>query len=610
MVDIQDIRCALQSSDEETRRLALQSLRVVTAPEKQAVLFTAMGDENWRVRKEAVECFLCSNPDLNSVELLLDLLRNEDNAGLRNSAAEALIRLGSAYASSLIKMLEDQDADVRKFIIDVMGAIGDPVFVPSLLHSLNDLDVNVASAAAEQLGVLGDQGASENLMQSIFTRDEVLFRFSALSSLGILAKPAQIPDELKQLAEQDIFRKAVFECLGAISDESSIKLLLNGFSCIQKNSRAAALKALYKIYGRSSSDSQAKICDALQLLKDSDVVTGLMELFDSRDKALVEALLWSSAVIRDARFIPLLIEAYSDGITANTALSALKSFGDGALHKIIAGYATLDENGRSGLCILIGECEYSEFSAIIKDALHDPAAKVRKAAAITAGKLGLISLLPDLVLLVDDADPSVFASSVARLQALAMIDRTAIQSEAALFCSSAKLQCRKAAALLLASLGELDQLALLIKDEDPQVRKTAAFAIGANRLEKSGSKLLLALSDENPDVRIAVADALANLRDPSTLDSLELALNDNDVFVQSSILKAIAKIDSSRALSIISNIHTKADGLLMITIIKICEDTYNSESEIIIRNALNSSDRDIARQAARSLEHITANNSN
>lgn len=606
MIDLQDIRGALTSADEETRRSALHSLRNCDVPEKQTLLFTAMGDESWRVRKEAVESYLHSNPDPDSVKLLLELLRNQDNAGLRNSAAEAVIRLGSVCAAPLITMIDDPDADVRKFIIDIMGAIGAPVFVPSLLHSLHDPEVNVASAAAEQLGALGDGEAAEYLMQALFLRDEVLFRHSTLVALGILAKPVAIPYELIQLADMEILRKAVFDCLGAISDDSSLELLLNGLSSRQKNCRSAALKALYNIYRRSSPMARRKFQDALLLCREHDVIIGLLDLFDSHDGVLAEALLWASAMTRDSRFIPLIIEAYADERTANTALSTLKNFGQEALNNMIPRYSTLDENGKSVLCILIGECGYSEFNTILQDALHDPSAKVRIAAATTVGILGLTASIPDLFLLIDDNESSVYTAAVTSLQALVRISPGVISTEVAHFCSSRKSQHRKAAAQLLATLGEPDRLLHLLNDEDHEVRKAAVSAVGVNRIESSGSMLVSALLDESPDVRIAVADALGNLRDPETLDALEHALNnDDDVWVQSSILKAITKIELTRVLPIIKSIHSKAEGLLMITIIKTCEEINTPESELIIRDALKSSDPDIARQAALSLEHIS-----
>jgi HEAT repeat protein len=610
-MNLQDICDALQSQDEEIRRLALHELKNISdTVGVRTILFNAMGDESWRVRKEAVECYLYSKPDLDSVEQLLNLLRNEDNAGLRNSAAEAVIRLGSVFAPPLIKMVHDQDADVRKFVIDVMGAIGDSIFVPTLLHALNDPVVNVASAAAEQLGVLGDTKATEPLMRSILVREEVLFRFSALGALGLIAKPASVPDALVLLADQDILRKAVFECLGNIADESSYKVLLDGFFCNQKNCRASAVRALYKIYGRAPSASRSKVRESLQLLKEHDIIKDLMELFDSRDVLLTEALLWISEVTRDSRFIPLIIEAYADDRTVAPALFALRNFGREALNEIISRYSTLDENGRSCLCVLIAECGYSCFNEVIKRGLLDQSAHVRKAAALAVGKLGLVTLVPDLILLIDDTDTKVYSAVVGSLQLLIMISRSIILTEVDHFCSSQSPNHRKAAALLLASLGERDRLLLLIKDEDPQVRKAAVSAIGTNFFDTSGSILVLALADEDPDVRISVAEALGNLRDISTLEALVNALDDEDAWVQSAVLKAISRIEPALACSIINKLYTNAEGLLMITILRIVEETGGGESEEIIRYALNSTDRDIARQAAKSLERITVNNPN
>jgi HEAT repeat protein len=603
-MDLQDIRCALQSDDEEIRRSALCLLRDIPAPDAQTIIFTAMGDESWRVRKEAVERYVYLEPDLNSVEQLLNLLRSEENAGLRNSAAEAVIRLGSASVPLLMKMVQDQDPDVRKFVIDVMGAIGDPVFVSALLHALSDPEENVASAAAEQLGALGDSAAAEQLMQAIQSRDEVLFRFSALGALRLLAKPAPVPEALLKLAEQDIFRKAVFECLGTISDGSSLNLLLHGFSCHQRNCRAAAVKALYKIYWRSSAAAQAQIGEALHLLKKNDIIPGLLELFDSQEVALTEALLWISVKTMDTRFIPLLFQAHAEELTANASLAALKSFGREALHEIIPRYSTLDESGRSGLCILIAECGYSGFDDVIQGALHDPSAKVRKAAALAAGKLALIMLIPDLIPLIDDSEAHVYAAAVSALQSLVTSGRSSVLAEASHLCSSKMPHHRKAAALLLASLGERERLLLLVKDEDPHVRKAAVTAIGENPVEGSVSMLVPVLADEDPDVRIAVAVALGNLRDTTALDALEYALDDEDISVQTVALKAIAMIEPVRAWLFIKNIHSTAEGLLMITILQVLEKIGIPEAEEIIRQSLHNGDNDIVRQAVRSLERV------
>jgi HEAT repeat protein len=607
-----EISSALESPDEEVRRTALCALREISTPDAQACYFVAMGDESWRVRKEAVESYLHSKPDSDSIAQLLELIRNEDNAGLRNSAAEAVVRLGSASAPPLIALVRDQDAEVRKFVIDIMGAIGDPCFVPQLLEALADPVVNVAAAAAEQLGALGVEKAAAPLLQAVLSRDEVLFRFSALGALRLLAQPAEVPDALVQLAGQDVLKKAVYECLGSIADARTAPLLLEGFSCRQKTSRAASVKALYKIYRRAENGSQLTIREALRSYAVDAVISNLLELCDGRDALLTDALLWICETTGNSRFIPLLLDAYSDDRTASGALSILKSFDRATLQDIFSRYSSAPESGRTGICILIAECGYTEFGAIIEEALHDPAVGVRRVAALAAGKLGLIASIAELAALIDDREPRVAAAAIAGLKSLSAVSRSSILAEVHKFSASPAPHQRKAAAALLASLGEYERLQQLLSDEDPLVRKAAATAAGECNSGGeacsvlAGSMLVAALADEDPDVRIAVADALGSLREGTTLDALECAMSDADIWVQSAVIKALAAISPSRADAIIHTIHTNAEGLLLITCLQILEETGGSGSEEIIRNALQNNDRDIVRQAAKSLERINA----
>lgn len=602
-MDYNEIRFKLQSADEEIRRTALNGLSNLSSLDDQSLLFSAMGDESWRVRKEAVELYVAATPDVISVVRLLQLLRNEDNAGLRNSAAEAVIRLGSAAVTPLIEMVQDHDADVRKYVIDIMGAIGDPQFVAPLLHALNDPEVNVASAAAEQLGAIGDSNAVENLVSAVLSREEVLFRFSALGALKLLAHPVQVPDALIQLAQHEILKKAVFDCLGSISDVSSFRLLLNGFTCPHKKSRAAAVTALYKIYCRSASNSQEMISEPLRLLKGSDVIVAILELVDVRDTPLTEALIWLSVMTRDVRFIPLLLDAFTGDHSENAAFAALKTFGREAVDLLVLRYPHLDETGRSALCMLIAESGSTGFTDLIQEALHDQSSLVRTAATKAVAKLGLNSLIPDLVSLLDDRD--VYVPAIASLQLLARSDRAAVLAKVELLSLSPAVHHRKAAVQILASLGDLETLLSFVHDGDPQVRSAAISVVGSGCCETSVPMLIEALTDTDADVRIAVADALGNIQDARSLSALEHSLSDEDVWVQSAALKAISKIDPDRARELIIKTHSTSDGLFMITSLQVLGDIGGSEAEAIIRSSLQSGDRDIARQAALSLARFT-----
>lgn len=607
-MNLQEIEYALRSEEEEIRRSALKSLKGISLQDSLGIIITAMSDESWRVRKEAVEVFLGHEPDQKSIEKLLELLRNEDNAGLRNSAAEAIIRLGSAAADPLIRMVRDTDSDVRKFIIDVMGAIGDPVFSQQLLNALNDPDVNVASAAAEHLGTLGNSSVAPFLINAIVANEAVLFRFSALEALGKLAPTGSVPAEILSLADQDILRKAVYDYLGNASDATSLLFLIDGLSCRQKSARASSIKALFKIHDRSSSEDRQKISDQLRVMRGSDTISGLLELFDSRDSVLVDALIWCSRVTGDICFVPLLIESFVIDRFAEASLMSLKCFGEDGVAEVVARYSAADENARSALCVLVGECGFAAYADMVKDALRDNSPCVRKAAAVAVGKLGLISSIPDLVAMIDDTSQDVCSAAVATLQIFALLDRVTVLNISRRLSDSEIPNHRRYAALLLTSLGESKRLLLLVNDENPQVRRAAISSIGTLRTKAASRIIIMALTDDDPDVRIAAADALGEMNEISAIEHLEKALEDGDVWVQCAAMKAIYLIAPERILSIIKRIHTNVEGLLMITCLQILESIRTPESRIFIQKALESKDPDVVRQASKSLESCLTNN--
>lgn len=599
---LDEIQSLLQSDDEEIRRSTVHTLKDLPLSESLTLILEAMGDESWRVRKESVEAFVISAPDENAIEKLLELLRSEENAGLRNSAAEAVVRLKTSAVLPLIGMAKDPDADVRKFIVDLMGAIGDPAFVEPLLNLLQDSDVNVASAAAEHLGVLGDSQVIPEIVKVIVSNQAVLFRFSALRALSTLAKHSTVPEEILKLADQDILRKAVYDCLGSISDADSVPFLLKGLLSHQKGSRAAALKAMFKIFNGSDSLTKHKIIEELYSINGSDVISGLLNLFDGSDSYLTEALIWCSVATRDVRFVPILLESLADERFIESALRSLRSFGEEGIASVVAGYAEANENARCAICVLIGECGYSGYSDLVGNALKDDSARVRRTASSAAAKLGLISSIPELVALVDDTDSGVSSSAISALQAFATIARSNILNIARSFSESGVSRHRRYSALLYNSLGEDDRLLLLAKDEDPMVREAAVSAIGRLNLKSSSSILAMVLVDENPDVRIAAAEALGNIKDASALDALEHTLEDDDIWVRCAILKSISRIDLDRAVSIIKRVIGNAEGLFLITCLQMLEADSGSDTKLIIKSSLANPDPDIARQASISLE--------
>jgi len=590
---MQEIQNDFQSADEETRRRTIQILRGRPLQDICALLFSAMGDESWRVRKEAVEVFVSSAPGESMIENLLELLRSEDNAGLRNSAAEAVTRIGERAASPLISLADDDDADVRKFVIDAMGSINAMDFVQPLLAALRDEDVNVAAAAAEHLGNLGDARVVPELINAIVTNETELFRFNALAAIGKLAVPAPVPDEIKQLAGKELLRKAVYECLGSIADDSAVALLMEGMGVRQKSSRNAAILALYRIYSRSGAGPRQAVESALQRLEGGNLVPVLLESFDPRDPALAEALVAILDIIGDKRCVEIFLQAFASERLSGVALKALKHLGPDGIDTLISQFSDSDSASRSAICMLIGECAYGKGGGVLREALFDQSPLVRQAAVSAAGKLGLTDCIPEIVRLLDDPDHDVRNRVVVCLQALARMDRSGIQAVALQLGDSEKSEQRRNAAILFAALEDVDRLSLLVKDEDALVRQAAVSSIGRLHFIPSGGILLMALADEDPDVRIAAAETLGVVGDRGVVTALTHALNDEDAWVQCAALNSLDRIYPEGTLAAVQTVLPGAEGLLLITCLKLLEVQGSDQALELVEQTLDNSDEEV-----------------
>src|SRR3954469_12879631 len=123
----------LLSPDEETRRAAVSSLS--SGAEALAALIEVLGDESWRVRKEATLRAGAWGDPAGAAAALVNALAEPENVGRRNAVVEALSRLGSIAVPSLLAALETRPAH-RKLIVDTLGLIGDRGAARALVPSL------------------------------------------------------------------------------------------------------------------------------------------------------------------------------------------------------------------------------------------------------------------------------------------------------------------------------------------------------------------------------------------------------------------------------------------------------------------------------------------
>jgi len=364
--------------------------------------------------------------------------------------------------------------------------------------------------------------------------------------------------------------------------------------------------ALFRMYSRSGTESRQAIESTLQRLKGGKLVLGLMDSFDPSDPLLAEAIVVLLDIIGDYRCAEIFLQAFVNERLSGVALKALKHLGPDGIDTLLSGYAHADAVSRSAICTLVGECAHRKGRTVIHEALCDQSPIVRKAAVSAAGKLGLSDCLPEIVRLLDDTDHAVRSTVAACLQALALIDRSAIQAIAGQLGDSDKSEQRRNAAILFAALGDGDRLSLLVKDEDALVRQAAVSSIGKLHLVSSSGILLMALVDEDPDVRIAAAESLGEVGDRGAVTALTLTLNDEDAWVQCAALNSLARICPEGVLDAVQTVMPGAEGLLLITCLKLLEGEGSDQALELVERSLDNSDPEVVTLALAIIGHWAA----
>jgi len=346
---IEDLQKRLESCDEEDRRSAVSALAVFPFQRVKSLALTALGDESWRVRKEAVDLILSDSPGEELARELISLLTVHENTGLRNSVVEVLQAIGERVLPHLVEHLAHEDAGVRKFIVDIMGGVGSPTILPELSLALSDTDSNVAAAAAESLGVIGDIGAVPYLLKAL-ERDDLLLRYAILESLVKISAPVPL-SHITPLARDPLLKKALFDCLGVIGDLASVPMLVEGLVDRARKVREAALKALDMIWQRSASDDfRMIVARELKGASVTESVEYLISMFDNSDFRVQSAALKLLGLVGGVKVLDVFIKGCRSELLQQESISAIRNLGAAAGAPLYERFKQANEEER---CIIV-----------------------------------------------------------------------------------------------------------------------------------------------------------------------------------------------------------------------------------------------------------------
>jgi HEAT repeat protein len=586
----------LSSSDEEKRRSAVVGLAGLSLRATHEYLFRAMGDPSWRVRKEAVEVFLSSPTAAIFTEEVFELLRSQENAGLRNSAAETLVRMGRAALPVLESHGDDEDADVRKFVVDIFGSICDASSFPFLIRALTDADPNVRTSAAESLGRMNDARAVQPLLDALSLPD-ITFRYTILDALAGIGVSFPLEAITPFLADS-LLRKAVYECLGSVGNGDAVPLLVEGLAEGGKSIREAAAKACIEIRGRIPAERMELECDSLvRTLVGTPAVDGLLLMLESPEPDLQRAALRILGIIGDGRAAPAILRACCHERLFPDCLNALRAMGAVTVPFLEQEFSAGDEEEKTNILRICGEMGSSESLALVRKGVADLSPQVREVAARAVGKIGLADLIPETSTLLNDLDQGVREAALEALALFSGTDAPSLTVVATALAAAKDPDKRRYAAFLCGVLRDGERLALLMKDEDDRVRKAAVQGLSEFDGDDAVHHLILALTDENPEVRIAAANSLGETGHQEAVDALALAARDEDPWVRCAALRSLGKAGGIRALPEIESALGSADGLLSLAALDALGRIDGEKSGELIRRAAAGDDGDVVKAA-------------
>lgn len=582
---------------EEERLRTLRSLNCGGARDHLASIIAALGDESWRVRKEAVEIFLSIAEAVVLCGEIVELLHSSENAGLRNAAVDILTRLGEPAVPRLLEELGTQDRDVRKFVMDILGDIRSARAVHRILAELGDSDPNVRNAAAENLGKIGSAEAVTPLLESMKTAD-LYFRFTILEALGRIG--VAVPEEaLIVFADEKLLKKAIFDCLGRVGGEAGVDFLLDGVLEPSKNARDSAVLALARIAYRLP---QA-VARGIARRASPEFSAALSKVLKQADGEALEAGIRLAGLSADATFAQDLLELCQREEVRSSAVTALDQLGPGATALLRDLWQQAGGRTRVFLAYIWGEIRSENTEDLLLQALDSSDDELKAIAARSLGRVGSGQAIGPLLACLGEDGEEVRQAAMLSLAELGSRHQGSLLDRIRPLLDSENAALRYQAVTILARVGGDSvetALAFALKDDSAEVRQAAISGLGAGCCRQI-SAVTMALADEDAQVRRLAAEALGASGSPEALEPLALALNDEDIWVRAAAVKSLGCLGGEQAFLLLEASVLDPVGLVALSALEAAEGFDAQKREVLIRKGLDHEDSEVVLVALRQL---------
>ena len=568
------VRWLLQQAEPEARRVAVQQIAKVRGREGAELLLRALGDDDWRVRKEgaAVAASLPRRDEV--VAALVAALEETVNIGLRNAAVEALVAIGPDAVGTIVEALPRLDADARKLAIEVLGGVADARGTPALTRSLSDDDANVRVAAAEALGnaaLAGDESreqATQALVASL-TGSDTFLKIAILDSLARLE--ARLPWSLFEPFTQDpMLRRYAIAAAAGSREPDAVRALALATGDASPTIAREAIVALGDFLASGPEDPAMLDVVRRELLVtptgQGQVRRASLDAEDARARGGALLLL---GLLRDIGDVPALVEALAEDDVAERADLAVRLFGPSVVGPLLASASFSRAHVRVAAFGLSASLEGADVGTVrtaLRHGLEDPSLDVVAAAVEALGPLGQEPDLRRLAALVDHESErisTVAANAVSEIAARHVSAARAMLRESAAGTDPLALACVLLGAIATTEPLHDEDVKLLeraLAHDHAQVRRAAVDALAQAGGDVAGDAVVFALADEEHEVKLAALRALGRLGRADAL--VEVLANTRDPVLTATALRALGEADPERALAAGAPLVAHADAAI------------------------------------------------
>jgi len=605
-----------RSADPDARQKAAYLVAQSADERNLPLMFELLGDKDWRVRKTIVDGLVRdARPVI--VNGLLQALTDAENAGKRNSATEALMRIGDPAIEPIVARLRNEsDVDVRLSLVNLLGDLRSPAGFEILLDLLQrDRDINVASSVVSSLGRYRDAAALPHLMRTLREREDLWLKFHIIEAIGEIGDRAALPAILPLYAEKSL-RKPVLEAIGKIADVGTVNFLLRVIADEEKLN-LTALRALVRI----AEASKPRIVEQTerQLIQHRfresfprEKIDALVDHLHTTPKREVKAFIlkflgWSA----DERALPVLITHLEHPDTSEVAAQALIDFGPAAVPNILEALRNAEEDEIVALLLRVVNVAGSKESipSILPFLDHDNA-MIRRLAIETLGEIPDPASIDYLLAKLDDSD---VASQQAAVNSISGLVAAFPEIGNDVLAKIRRLLQSPSIPIKLNSLsvfvniqgeGYHDELLLASKDSDPTIRQKAVSLMGKFGEDRFADQLVLSLADEATSVRLAAINAIVRLRPETGLEPLISSLDDNDIWIRTAAAQALGEYRHPASIEPLRRhlIHDPAP--VRIAVIEALGKSENADVKEVLFQCLEESDLEIQRAAMLALARI------